>query len=108
MNASYNSLSNVSDTLREDIEAAISTFMQSLSMTMGVGGYNKNHMIDYIPAILFTLYDGYYIYSPAKTETGNYEYMLKPYNYYTVRYKQNDLNDIVINYTLDNYIVVYG
>lgn len=108
MNASYNSLSNVSDTLREDIEAAISTFMQSLSMTMGIGGYNKNHMIDYIPAILFTLYDGYYIYSPAKTETGNYEYMLKPYNYYTVRYKQNDLNDIVINYTLDNYIVVYG
>lgn len=108
MNASYNSLSNVSDTLREDIEAAISTFMQSLSMTMGIGGYNKNQMIDYIPAILFTLYDGYYIYSPAKTETGNYEYMLKPYNYYTVRYKQNDLNDIVVNYTLDNYIVVYG
>lgn len=107
INASYNSLSNVSDTLREDVEAAISTFMQSLSMNMGIGGYNKKYMTDYIPAVLFTLYDGYYIYSPERTENG-YEYMLKPYNFYTVRYKQNDSNDVVINYTLDNYIVVYG
>ncbi len=107
INASYNSLSNVSDTLREDVEAAISTFMQSLSMNMGLGGYNKKYMTDYIPAVLFTLYDGYYIYSPERTENG-YEYMLKPYNFYTVRYKMNESNDVVINYTLDNYIVVYG
>ena len=98
--------------MREDVNAAISTFMQSLSTSMGIGGYNKNHMIDYIPAILFTLYDGYYIYSPERTTDSNgntvYEYMLKPYNYYTVRYRQSDSNDVVINYTLDNYIVVYG
>ncbi len=98
--------------MREDVNAAISTFMQSLSTSMGIGGYNRNHMIDYIPAILFTLYDGYYIYSPEKTKDSNgntvYEYMLKPYNYYTVRYKQNDNNDVIINYTLDNYVVIYG
>ena len=87
INASYNDLSNVSDTLREDVNAAISTFMQSLAMKMGIGGNNINHMVNYIPAVLFTLYDGYYIYSPTKTDDG-YEYMLKPYNYYTVRYKR--------------------
>lgn len=112
LNASYNNLSNVSDALREDVEAAISTFMQSLAVKMGVGGYNINHMKSYVPAIVFTLYDGYYIYTPAKTtdEDGNttYEYMLKPYNYYTVRYRKNDNYDVVINYTLDNYVVVYG
>lgn len=109
INASYNELSDVSDALGENVEAAISTFMQSLAMNMGVSGYNKNHMKDYIPAILFTLYDGYYIYAPTRSATtGEYEYMLKPYNYYTVRYKQDKDNDVVINYTLDNYIVVYG
>ncbi len=112
LNASYNSLSNVSDALREDVESAISAFMQSLAVKMGVGGYNINHMKSYVPAILFTLYDGYYIYAPTKTTNDKgettYDYMLKPYNYYTVRYKQNADNDVVINYTLDNYIVVYG
>lgn len=112
INASYNSLSNVSDALREDVESAISAFMQSLVVKMGVGGYDINHMKSYVPAILFTLYDGYYIYTPAKTTDADgkstYEYMLKPYNYYTVRYKQSDDYDVVINYTLDNYIVVYG
>lgn len=106
INATYNDVSNVSDTLREDVQASISTFMNSLAINMGVGGYNINHMSNYIPAVLFTLYDGYYIYAPEKTESG-YEYMLKPYNYYTVRYV-NGNKDIVINYTLDNYIVVYG
>lgn len=106
INASYNDVSNVSDTLREDVQAAISTFMNSLAINMSVGGYNINYMSNYIPAVLFTLYDGYYIYAPEKTESG-YEYMLKPYNYYTVRYKNKDI-DIVVNYTLDNYIVVYG
>lgn len=113
LNASYNSLSNVSDALREDVESAISAFMQSLAVKMGVGGYNINQMKAYVPAILFTLYDGYYIYAPTKVEkedgTSTYEYMLKPYNYYTVRYKnETGTKDVVINYTLDNYIVVYG
>lgn len=106
INATYNNVSDVADTLREDVQAAISAFMQSLAINLGVGGYNENYMKQYVPAILFTLYDGYYIYAPTKTDK-EYEYMLKPYNYYTVRYKKGS-NDVVINYTLDNYIVVYG
>lgn len=68
----------------------------------------------YVPAIVVTLYDGYYIYSPNKynyeengeTRTG-YEHILKPYIHYSVKYK-TALSDVVINYSLDNYITVYG
>lgn len=109
INSTYNDLSNVSDTLREDVEAAISTFMGSLATSFGVSGYREENIKPYVPAVLFTLYDGYYIYAPTRSATtGEYEYMLKPYNYYTVRYRQSDRNDVIINYTLDNYIVVYG
>lgn len=110
INSTYNDLANVADTLKEDVEAAIATFTGSLATSLGLSGYREDFIKQYIPAIVFTLYDGYYIYSPTKsTRTGQYEYTLKPYNYYTVRYKQKEkYNDVVINYTLDNYIVIYG
>jgi hypothetical protein len=57
---------NVADTKREDIEAAVATFITTLSMNFGIGGYNQDAIKQYIPAILFTLYDGYYIYSPTE------------------------------------------
>lgn len=107
INASKNNVSNVADTLKEDVEAAINTFMKSISISFGVEGYNNDYIKQFVPAILFTLYDGYYIYAPTRTARG-YEYILQPYNYYSVRYKMNDSNDVVINYSLDNYIVVYG
>lgn len=66
--------------------------------------------------MLITLYDGYYIYSPVEKEytdeSGNiktkYEHELKPYIHYAVRYKIDASNNIVVNYSLDNYITVYG
>ena len=36
-----------------------------------------------------------------------YEHILKPYATYSARYKNEDI-DITVNYTLDNYITVYG
>ena len=83
----------------------------------------------YTPAILFTLYDGYYIYSSydnVYSTTGegedekvqitldgkNYQNGLRPYVYYSAKYKLpitgNQNNIIVVNYTLDNAITVYG
>lgn len=76
----------------------------------------------YIPALVFTLYDGYYIYSPHeynyevtqitqevenKVEKTGYEHILKPYIHYTARYK-NENADVTVNYSLDNYISIYG
>lgn len=106
INSLNNRVSTIADTLRQDINASVSTFMTSLSISSGVGGYSKNFMREYVPALLFTLYDGYYIYSPTIIN-GQQEYVLKPYNYYTVRYVHGNI-DVVVNYTLDNYIAVYG
>lgn len=62
----------------------------------------------YVPAVLFTLYDGYYIYTPTALSDGTYEHNLKPYVYYTAEYKSNTTNNkVIINYTLDNYVAVY-
>lgn len=107
INTMNNDLSNVADTVRDDINAAISTFMTSFSASMGVPGGTDRYIKPYVPAMLFTLYDGYYIYAPTLTENNGFAYTLQPYNYYSVRYK-NGSTDIVVNYTLDNYIVVYG
>lgn len=106
MNTTVNNTSNVADTLRADIEAAISTFMTSFASSLGVPGNADSFVRPYVPAILFTLYDGYYIYAPTLTNDG-YIYTLQPYNYYSARYKKGN-TDIVVNYTLDNYIVIYG
>ena len=106
INTEKNEYSTVSDSKRRDIEAAIETFMTSLSTGLGVGGYGTNYLKPYVPAMLFTLYDSYYIYAPTY-DNGELEYILKPSVAYSQRYVQGN-TDVVINYTLDNYITVYG
>lgn len=108
------------EALRRDINASVTTFTTSLAKNFGTSGSGKNTILPYIPAVVYTLYDGYYIYSPMpnttieKDENGNenvittYEHTLKPYVYYTARYKSGTDTDFIINYSLDNYIVVYG
>ena len=109
------------EALRRDINASITTFTTSLAKNFGSSGSGKNTILPYIPAVVYTLYDGYYIYSPMpntkleKDENGNekatttYENTLKPYVYYTARYyKDSGKYDFVVNYSLDNYIVIYG
>lgn len=160
--------SETGDSKRRDVMASINTFTNSLANSLGVGGATKDYVLPYIPAILFTMHDGYYIYSPSETKTVikdengvgvvmsekllnegvikgysesklendqgkilykldsgeadgtyngikftldaskaqvEYSHMLKPFNPYSARYKDAD---ITINYTLDNYITVYG
>ncbi|MBQ9297823.1 MAG: hypothetical protein IJ223_02110 [Clostridia bacterium] len=117
LNTVQNEYSTVSDSMRRDVSAAIQTFMTNLAGNMGMSGATENALKPYIPAIVFTMYDGYYIYAPSKstivdnngqTKT-SYEHVLKPYIYYTVRYVNKDKTiDVVVNYSLDNYIVVTG
>lgn len=171
--------SQVGDSKRRDIMASLNTFTTSFANSIGVGGTSKEIIMSYIPAIVFTMYDGYYIYSPSevkeviKDENGvavfvkesltgtkkpiNYDYnsadenrilyackkddadgkyqifeedgitvavtkpftldpakatttyshILKPLTAYSARYKKGNI-DIVVNYTLDNYITIYG
>ena len=166
--------SETADSKRRDIMASVNTFINSFANAMGMGGISKEHILPYIPALAYTLYDGYYIYSPAETketvknkngvtvfitqelanseemEKGNkyikdrsydgkmlyqydknkggskdgsyngidftldpdyakttYSHILKPFSSYSARYKNTD-TDITVNYTLDNYITIYG
>lgn len=118
-----------------DIKASVNTFFNSIATNFSTAGYSKTTLQNYVPAVVYTMYDGYYIYSPYtntwKTDTANqnikdemttqiptqssgtYEegktlYGLKPYIYYSCRYKSGDDNDIVITYSLDNYIAIQG
>lgn len=124
------SYSETADSKRRDIMASINTFTTAFANSLGIGGATKETILPYIPAIACTLYDGYYIYSPAETkevikdengvavfdENGEikygdgttYSHILKPFSTYSARYVSGSNIDIIINYTLDNYITIYG
>lgn len=114
LNTINNKYSTNADSIRRDIKAAINTFSTSLATGFGLPAGGSSTIMPYIPALVFTLYDGYYIYSPheynyeynGEQKTG-YEHILKPYIHYSGRYK-NGSNDITVNYSLDNYVTIYG
>ena len=62
LNTINNMYSSVSDSKIRDIEAGISSFFNSLGTELGATGYNREDLSSFIPAILYTMYDGYYIY----------------------------------------------
>lgn len=170
--------SETGDSKRRDVIASINTFTNSFANSLGVGGATKDYILSYVPAIAFTMYDGYYIYSPSETkavikdENGvgvtmqenllreknedgatvvqgynknnlendqgkilyqldtrkgsadgtyngteftldaskaqvEYSHILKPFNSYSARYENGSTN-ITVNYTLDNYVTIYG
>lgn len=124
LNTVNNAFGDVSTSKVKDIEAAAKTFLNSISSNFNYTGYNSNAMQSYVPAIAFTLYDGYYVYSPyinTLTEVADADYDttysknnetmygLKPYVYYSCRYIDTSKNwDFIITYTLDNYITIQG
>ena len=96
-----------------DIEAGVNSFFNSLATNFSTLGYNQKTLQGYVPAVVFTMYDGYYIYSPYENtwddETKNKHgddnsykkgqtlYGIKPYVYYSCRYKNSSV-DVVITY----------
>lgn len=109
LNTLNNKYSTISDSKIRDIEASISSFYNSLGTELGASGYDTESLEQFIPAIVYTMYDGYYIYGKYFNDTLNeYQYGLKPYIYYSCRYVKGNDYDFVVNYTLDNYITVYG
>lgn len=113
-----------------DIKASINTFFNSMAVNFSSAGYSKTTLQNYVPALVYTMYDGYYIYSPyeniwdEETINGHKDdpsyngtlidnpdkeklYGLKPYIYYSCRYKNSNC-DVVITYSLDSYIQIQG
>ena len=106
LNSNNNKYSTVSDSLIRDIEASINSFTTTFGNSTKMFGTSKKSVMEFIPAILFTLHDGYYIYTPTQNENGEYVHKLKPYIYYTKEYVSGN-KKLIINYSLDNYIAVY-
>lgn len=98
---------NNAESKRSNIKAAIKTFENSLSNTCNLGLYNNEAIEEYIPAIVFGLYDGFYMYAPTQIKNEGYKHDLKNYVYYSEEIKQGNI-DIIIRYTLDNYVAVTG
>lgn len=132
LNSFTSDTSDYTNSKIRDIKASVNTFFNSLSTNFSSLGYTKETLQNYVPAIVYTMYDGYYIYSPYTntwyTNTTNIDiknemdeqitdqstyingedlYGLKPYVYYSCRYKKDDI-DVVITYSLDNYIQIQG
>lgn len=137
INTFNDATSDIADSKINSIEASANAFYNSMESSFGLDGYSKEELQMYVPALVYTMYDGYYIYSPytnvadlVETEGGNtegeiddkyvqqelninldskdIEHGFKPYVYYSCRYQMGTDSDFIINYSLDNYITVQG
>ena len=66
INTANENLSVVDDSLRSMIEASNNIFINTLASNLGMSGASQNKILPYIPAMVYTLYDGYYIYAPTQ------------------------------------------
>lgn len=120
LNTANSTLDDLSNSKIRDIEASVNTFKNSMIATFRLNGYSEEELNNYIPALVYTMYDGFYIYSPYENNNymvdehgdpilnnGETMYGLKPYISYSCRYKSGNI-DVVITYTLDNYITIQG
>ena len=130
MNTLNNSFTSVYKSRERDVKASVNSYFNSLASNLNLSGYSKNELSNYTPAVFFNLYDGFYVYGPyenyASVETNKntkktdvvystdnskdtLEYGLKPFTYYSCEYASDKQGyDLIINYTLDNYISVSG
>ena len=151
LNTANSTLAELSNSKLRDIEASVTTFKNSMMSTFKLNGYTEKDMNNYIPALVYTMYNGFYLYSPYDNYNNLYEYDydvniingkenytlktdasgnplykydaegnkvplndngetlygLKPYITYSCRYTKGNI-DVVITYSLDNYITVQG
>ena len=130
LNTVNSSTSDLTNSKIRDIEAAANSFFTSISTSFNMAGYNSDVLQEYVPALVFTMYDGFYLYSTFEntldkdtkdalasddgndandpTYQGGEEVVgLKPYVYYSCRYVKGNI-DVVITYSLDNYITIQG
>lgn len=68
LNTINNSASDIPDSKIRDIEASVNSFFNSIASNFNMDGYNRDILKEYVPALVYTMYDGYYIYS-AYTNT---------------------------------------
>ena len=121
MNTLNDSTSDLANAKIRNLNASVQIFYNSLADNFSMSGYSKETLSQFVPAVVFTLYDGYYIYSPytntldsndnfnedATYTNGEIISDLKPYVYYSCRYVKGNI-DVVITYSLDTYVTIKG
>ena len=105
INTKNDEYSNNPEFKRDILKAAVKTFENSFSTTCNLGLYGNDIIEEYIPAIVFGLYDGFYMYAPYETKANGYKHDLRSYVYYSETIPGTR---IIIRYSLDNYVVVSG
>lgn len=125
LNTKNSDTSELANSRIRDIQASANIFFKSIASSFSMNGYDKEAIQKYIPALVYTMYDGYYIYSPYmnKLDENAIEELekngnvnddntektgLKPYIYYSCHYVRQGEFDVVIHYTLDNYVTIQG
>ena len=99
-----NDLSKNPEQKRGILKSCVNVFENSFSNTCKLDFYGNDVIEKYIPAMMFGMYDGFYLYAPYQTENG-YKHELRNYVYYSETIPDTD---ITIRYSLDNYMVVSG
>ena len=103
-NTINNELSVNAEIKRDILKSSIKVLERSLCTTCNVSTYDTTVIDQYIPAIVCGMYDGFYVYTSVyNSNTKKYEHNLKNYVYYS-----ETVNDMIITYSLDNYITVSG
>lgn len=108
LNESNSTTENIATEKIRDVKASVNSFYNSMASSMGVSGYTEEDLKGYIPCLVYTLYDGYYIYTSYTNNKNEKEYGLKPYVYYTENISNGNNIDVTVSYTLDNYIMIVG
>lgn len=111
INTTNNTYSDNAEVKRSVIKSSIKMLEKGLCNTCNISSYNTDEIEEYIPAVLFGMNNGFYLYTPSlNPETNKYEHSLKNYVYYseTLEGKNTDTNGVVIIYHLDSYVEVSG
>ena len=103
INTAKDKYSDNAEAKREILKSSVKMFEKSLCNGCNISDYNKSEIEKYVPALVFGMYDGFYMYAPSYVaSTGKYEHNLKNYVYYSEKFDDGT----VITYTLDNYVIV--
>lgn len=114
LNSANNDYSENPETKRSIIKSSVKMFEKSLANSCGIASYSSDEIEEYVPAVVFGMYDGFYMYAPSglyDSTTGkveDYAHNLKNYVYYSEVIRNASGKDITITYSLDNYITVSG
>lgn len=71
LNTINSDTSDLANSKIRDIEASANAFFTSIASNFNMAGYNQDILKEYVPALVYTMYDGYYIYSAYTNQLDN-------------------------------------